>query len=321
MRQNYDQPIKFQVNYATGEIDGFTQGTNTYWYRKNQQGDVTGIFNTAYGNTALFVEYEYDAWGNIISITGDGASTIGAINPIRYRGYFYDTETGYYYLNSRYYDPTTGRFLNGDVYADTGQGVLGSNMFVYCLNNPVNMFDPSGKYAAYMTEQGRKAVQEEIEAKRKAKEGAEALKRSLDNNRPPDKDSIVLVKQVDTTTEFYNKPLNTLGKGACTWYAFGRALQTGGIFHTAGGDAEDWYHTLLPGYSKGQEIKSRSVAVFANDDVGHVVFVEFVDYNAGYVYYTEGNFAEEEDGILKKVKISYFKNLYGYDLVGYIYTR
>ena len=144
MRQNYDQPIKFQVNYATGEIDGFTQGTNTYWYRKNQQGDVTGIFSINYGNTALFVEYEYDAWGNVISITGDGASTIGAINPIRYRGYFYDTETGYYYLNSRYYDPVTHRFLNGDVFASTGQGVLGCNMFAYCLNNPVAYGDPTG---------------------------------------------------------------------------------------------------------------------------------------------------------------------------------
>ena len=145
MRQNYDQPIKFQVNYATGEIDGFTQGTNTYWYRKNQQGDVTGIFSINYGNTALFVEYEYDAWGNVISITGDGASTIGVTNPIRYRGYFYDTETGYYYLNSRYYDPVTHRFLNGDVYASTGQGTLGSNMFVYCLNNPVNGIDLNGE--------------------------------------------------------------------------------------------------------------------------------------------------------------------------------
>ena len=155
MRQNYDQPIKFQVNYATGEIDGFTQGTNTYWYRKNQQGDVTGIFNTAYGNTALFVEYEYDAWGNVISITGDGASTIGQTNPIRYRGYFYDTETGYYYLNSRYYDPTTGRFLNCDVYASTGQGVLGCNAFAYCLNNPITFGDPNGTNAIILFKEKR----------------------------------------------------------------------------------------------------------------------------------------------------------------------
>jgi len=68
----------------------------------------------------------------------------GAANPFRYRGYYYDIETGFYYLNSRYYDPAVGRFINADSYATTGQGVLGSNMFAYCLNNPVNRVDQSG---------------------------------------------------------------------------------------------------------------------------------------------------------------------------------
>lgn len=77
------------------------------------------------------------------------ASTIGAHNPLRYRGYVYDNETGFYYLQSRYYDPTTGRFLNADAFASTGQGLLGNNMFVYCLNNPVRYHDVSG----YMVEE------------------------------------------------------------------------------------------------------------------------------------------------------------------------
>ena len=60
------------------------------------------------------VTYRYDAWGNILSITGTLASTIGNANPFRYRGYYYDTDTGFYYLNSRYSDPASGRFINAD---------------------------------------------------------------------------------------------------------------------------------------------------------------------------------------------------------------
>jgi len=72
---------------------------------------------------------------------------IANINPIRYRGYYYDTETGFYYLQSRYYDPTVGRFINADGLVSTGQGVLGHNMFAYCNNNPINMCDPEGTLA------------------------------------------------------------------------------------------------------------------------------------------------------------------------------
>ena len=90
------------------------------------------------------VYYTYDAWGNILNTTGTLASTLGQLNPLRYRGYVYDQETGLYYLQSRYYNPTTARFLNADTFASTGQGILGNNMFAYCLNNPVNGCDPHG---------------------------------------------------------------------------------------------------------------------------------------------------------------------------------
>ena len=73
---------------------------------------------------------------------------IGNINPIRYRGYYFDTETGFYYLQSRYYNPTVGRFLNADVYCDTGTSLLGTNMFAYCENNPTNSVDSNGYMAA-----------------------------------------------------------------------------------------------------------------------------------------------------------------------------
>jgi RHS repeat-associated protein len=78
-------------------------------------------------------------------IGGSLANTIGTINPFRYRGYYYDTETGLYYLQSRYYDANTGRFLNAD--GQVNDGLIGTNMFVYCGNNPVNMVDSDGHFA------------------------------------------------------------------------------------------------------------------------------------------------------------------------------
>ena len=115
-------------------------GTN-YYYVTNIQGDVIAILNTS---GAAVVEYAYDAWGNIISTTGSMASTLGAHNPLRYRSYVYDQEYSLYYLQSRYYNPETGRFLNADAFTSTGQGLLGNNMFAYCQNNPVAYIDPNG---------------------------------------------------------------------------------------------------------------------------------------------------------------------------------
>ena len=87
---------------------------------------------TSGGATAAW--YEYDAWGNVVSVGGN--ADIANLNPIRYRGYYYDAETGFYYLNSRYYDPEICRFVNVDGYVSTGTGsaLLGHNMFAYCLN-------------------------------------------------------------------------------------------------------------------------------------------------------------------------------------------
>ena len=79
------------------------------------------------------------------------AATLGAQNPLRYRGYVYDTETGLYYLQSRYYNPAWGRFINADAYASTGQGIIGNNMFAYCGNNPVIRHDPTGQFGLTAT--------------------------------------------------------------------------------------------------------------------------------------------------------------------------
>ena len=115
----------------------------TYYYVTNLQGDVVAILNSS--GTAV-VNYTYDAWGKLLTTTGSMASTLGYYNPLRYRGYVYDEETGLYYLQSRYYNPTIGRFINADAFPATGQGLLGNNMFAYCGNNPVAREDERGKF-------------------------------------------------------------------------------------------------------------------------------------------------------------------------------
>lgn len=124
-----------------GDLLGFKYDGNSYYYIRNLQSDITGILNSA---GEQIVSYAYDAWGKLLSVAGSAADTIGKKNPFRYRGYYYDTETGLYYLNSRYYDPDIGRFLNADGYVTTGTGLLDVNMYAYCKNNPVNYSDPSG---------------------------------------------------------------------------------------------------------------------------------------------------------------------------------
>ena len=110
-----------------------------YYYVLNAQGDVVRIVNSSRNVVA---SYTYDPWGKIISSSG----TLADVNPLRYRGYYYDSETGFYYLQSRYYDPEIGRFINADSYASTdATGLLSTNMFAYCENNPVTRVDPTGE--------------------------------------------------------------------------------------------------------------------------------------------------------------------------------
>jgi RHS repeat-associated protein len=94
------------------------------------------------------IYYTYDTWGKLISIEGTLKDSVGVKNPYRYRGYRHDTETGLYYLQSRYYNPEWGRFINADEYIGEVGTLLSSNMFAYCLNNPVNLYDPSGSWFA-----------------------------------------------------------------------------------------------------------------------------------------------------------------------------
>ena len=130
------------ISYAPdGTPLGITDGATQYFYETNLQGDVIGILTSA---GVRVVQYTYDAWGKLLSTTGTEASTIGEANPIRYRGYVYDSESGFYYIGSRYYNPETGRWINSDAILNSVQSMQGSNLFVYCYNNPIRMRDKNG---------------------------------------------------------------------------------------------------------------------------------------------------------------------------------
>ena len=123
---------------------GYAANTfDTFYFEKNLQGDVVAIYNES-GTKVL--SYTYDAWGNHTTTWHNGAGTnLNAVyNPFRYRGYYYDVETGLYYLQSRYYNPQWGRFLNADGLVYTGMGLLGYNMYTYCDNDPIMKVDVSG---------------------------------------------------------------------------------------------------------------------------------------------------------------------------------
>lgn len=122
--------------------------TETYTYGDSTWGDRLTAYNAS--GTKL-VTYKYDAWGNHTAAYTNGGSSTGAYyNPFRYRGYYYDTEFGLYYLNSRYYDSNTGRFLNTDSFSYLGanQDLVSYNLFLYCSNNPITYTDNIVNYSS-----------------------------------------------------------------------------------------------------------------------------------------------------------------------------
>ena len=133
------QSYKENIYDETG-IAGMIYNSSYYYYEKNVLGDVVAVLDI---NNNEVASYTYDAWGNVISQSGSMADK----NPIRYRGYYYDTETGFYYLQSRYYDPSIRRFINADNHSIIGalsQSAGEINLYAYCGNNPVMYIDPSG---------------------------------------------------------------------------------------------------------------------------------------------------------------------------------
>ena len=137
----YTDGHNFHFTYTPeGAPMGIVYQGYAYYYVTNLQGDVVAILNN---KGEQVVTYTYDAWGNILSVSGTMADTLGTYNPLRYRGYVYDIETGLYYPQSRYYNPEMGRFINAD--GQLNNDMLGNNLFAYCGNNPVTRSDDSGQ--------------------------------------------------------------------------------------------------------------------------------------------------------------------------------
>ena len=133
----------FYFHYSSGgELIGYTYKTADAETEcilvKNQQGDVERVISA---DGTILAAYTYDAWGNVLTSEG----SLAAANPIRYRGYYFDAETGLYYLQSRYYDPEIGRWINADNQLSTGSDLTGLNLFAYCGNDPINRIDPIGE--------------------------------------------------------------------------------------------------------------------------------------------------------------------------------
>ena len=146
VRETYGDTVLDFFYDQNGHPFMMRQNMNVYYYYiTNAQGDVIRMTDE-YGQTAA--RYQYDPYGDTIDASGSHAN----INPLRYRGYYYDTETELYYLQSRYYDPEIGRFLNADILVSTKKAGLGCNIFAYCFNNSVNYIDAAGTDAIWIQE-------------------------------------------------------------------------------------------------------------------------------------------------------------------------
>ena len=142
-----DETLIFMYD-NNGDAFGFIYNGEEYYYIKNVQNDIVAIADK---NGTVVANYYYDAWGNVTRITGNTA--LAQTNPLRYRSYYYDSETGYYHLKSRYYSPEVGRFLNADGYlAELGGNINGYNLFAYCFNNSVNLSDTTGHWPKWIKE-------------------------------------------------------------------------------------------------------------------------------------------------------------------------
>ncbi len=143
----------------SANILGFKYNNKTYYYQKNYQNDIIGIYDSNYN---LIVKYTYDAWGKVLSITDNNDTIItdenhiGIINPFRYRSYYYDEESKLYYLNSRYYNPEWGRFINADEYLKST--ILGSNLYIYTENNSTNNIDYTGTSFKSLIERAKSSL-------------------------------------------------------------------------------------------------------------------------------------------------------------------
>lgn len=139
--------VIYYLRDSNSKLIGLEHNGTTYYYLKNLQGDIVGIIDA---ENNLIASYTYDSWGNIISIKDSNGlditeeNHIALKNPFRYRSYYYDSDTKLYYLNSRYYNPKWGRFINADENIDTSLDMFSDNTYLYAENNPINRIEIEG---------------------------------------------------------------------------------------------------------------------------------------------------------------------------------
>lgn len=176
--------------YDADGIIGFEYNNKNYYYVKNQQSDIIGLLDDEFNKIAT---YTYDSWGKIISITdSDGTkitdkNNVALINPFRYRSYYYDSETGMYYLNSRYYHPDMGRFLNADRLLGANEDEVSYNLYAYTSNNPVSLIDVDGDAAWFIpivANFGKQAIKQVVKTAMKnvAKNTAKGTSKNIVKN-------------------------------------------------------------------------------------------------------------------------------------------
>ena len=147
LKETWENNVLTPLYDNADDVCGIIYNGTPYFFIKNLQGDVIAITDD---NGETVAKYSYDAWG-VCSILQD-TNGIANINPYRYRSYYYDAETGMYYLQSRYYNPNVGRFVNGDEvkYLGANNTVLSYDLFCYCESEPVSNYDPFGFYIMYI---------------------------------------------------------------------------------------------------------------------------------------------------------------------------
>lgn len=179
--ENFNNNILHFIRDNNDNLIGFRYNNSYYYYLKDYNNNIIGIMNN---NFEIIANYEYDSWGNIISITDNlgnnitDKNNIANINPYRYKSYYYDVDMKLYNLGKRYYSPILKRFISMDKNIGANQDILSYNLYLFVSNDPINKFDIDGEFfeniASKITEKFEKT-------KQKAKKGMKYAKQLFTN--------------------------------------------------------------------------------------------------------------------------------------------
>ena len=252
----------YYLRDSNSKLIGLKYNNNLYYYLKNIQDDIIGLLDSNYN---LVAQYLYDSWGNIISIKDNlgneitDTSNIAHINPYRYRSYYYDKETKLYYLNSRYYNPAWGRFINADGIINADEVINGFNLYAYTTNNPIIYKDNTGMFlkAVDVIKAFRfigKAINYTIASftQNIRPSAAEAMKGAIlgaSSLSPQTQDR--LIEDIKKSKQFRDVVKEEVPKKKSDYYSYGSSYFTGGTdLHLAIGKYDYelyWKKSRIPG--------------------------------------------------------------------------